>query len=612
MSHVSANLPGDPASLKLHLLKLSSGLKSRVTHADQESLDFTRGCLKQVARLRGNQFVDLRYECAELCVPFFYGIGQLEDALEAALLMQELSSRTESRDSIRRAYNFVGIIRAELGDVSSAVIAYHRSLQLANEIGRPDSIAPVLINLGAVFYYGGLFQDAMATNHKGLSIAPYTERCDEFTANFCSNLALAHLSLGELQTAYQFIRQANGSRFVPATVKDFLNQVIRELLFVEIALDLGRAAEARDHLHICREMAVRSGSIAALLKWKLAQALVECHLGAVHEALKLLQECVEDSTRIGFQSRLYTLNVVTKGLKACGRPDIALRYFRDVLSSIRQQRQAQLQALISLDMQVIGRRNEEAVDLRALAYTEASLRAEAAELELANAQHDMLERLAITATLKEDPTGSHGYRVGTLSSLLAEELGWSRGDRYELETAARLHDIGKVAIPDSITLGERSLDQAERDLMRSHTIVGAELLSNSSTRGIQLAARVARFHHEWWNGTGYPAGLERERIPLACRIVALADVFDALTHGRRYAPAWSIDDSLAEISRLAGHQFDPELTPIFIRLVERLVKERRDLDSYLAAPSLGSPFFEARTRIHSLLETRDRVSTAVA
>jgi putative two-component system response regulator len=285
---------------------------------------------------------------------------------------------------------------------------------------------------------------------------------------------------------------------------------------------------------------------------------------------------------------------------------MALRYFQEVLISIRQQRQAQLHALISLDLHVIGRRNDEVADLRALAYTEASLRAEAAELELENAHHEMLERLAVTASLKEDPSGSHGYRVGALCSALAAEMEWSRKDRYEIEIAGRLHDIGKVAIPDSITLGTRFLDQAERELMRSHCIVGYELLSNSSARGIQLAAQVARCHHEWWNGSGYPAGLQGERIPLASRIVALADVFDAMTHGRRYSAALPIEMAHDEIASLGGKQFDPRLVPVFTSLVRKLVREHTDLDRYLAAAASTSPFFTARKRISALLGAESR------
>jgi putative two-component system response regulator len=279
---------------------------------------------------------------------------------------------------------------------------------------------------------------------------------------------------------------------------------------------------------------------------------------------------------------------------------MALSYFAEVLLGIRQHRAKEIAALISIGSAAHDR-DDEYQDLLALTHTEAVLRAASAEVELSNARRDMLERLAVTASLKEDATGAHGYRVGSLCSLIAAELGWPPSERNQLELAARLHDIGKVAIPDTLVLGDRVFEKAERELMQSHTAVGAELLSNSNTPDIRLAAEAARFHHEWWNGSGYPSGLAGARIPLHCRIVAIADVFDALTHGRRYAPAWSMKQALSEIEASAGRQFDPTLVRVFVSLICRLSQEHRDLDEFLERAAGTSPYFAARNKIHALL-----------
>ena len=223
----------------------------------------------------------------------------------------------------------------------------------------------------------------------------------------------------------------------------------------------------------------------------------------------------------------------------------------------------------------------------------------------------MLERMAVAADIREDISGEHGYRVGRLSALLAKEIGWDHDACNALDIAARLHDIGKIGIPEKILFDEKTLRDAEKHFIASHTQVGAEILSKSEIPQVRIAEEIARCHHEWWNGTGYPRGLESVSIPKSARIVALADVFDAMTHGRPYAQAIPIDLALDEISRLRGRQFDPELTDHFLALVRRLAAENKDLDTYLGKAARNSPFLKARARIKEML-AQGRDSTALS
>jgi len=156
-------------------------------------------------------------------------------------------------------------------------------------------------------------------------------------------------------------------------------------------------------------------------------------------------------------------------------------------------------------------------------------------------------------------------------------------------------------VPDAILLKPDRLNDAELQIMRTHTTVGAELLSKSNIPHMQMAEEIARFHHEWWDGSGYPAHLSGSAIPLAGRITALADVFDALTHKRPYKVAWPIDAALDEVSKLKGRQFDPQLTDLFIVLVGRLRHDHIDIDSYLGQAAHESPFLQARSRIWNIL-----------
>ena len=147
----------------------------------------------------------------------------------------------------------------------------------------------------------------------------------------------------------------------------------------------------------------------------------------------------------------------------------------------------------------------------------------------------------------------------------------------------------------------KTLCRSLKGTLLPHTIVGAEILSKSEIPQVRIAEEVARCHHEWWDGSGYPRGLKGLAIPKSARIVALADVFDAMTHGRPYAKAIPIEAALDEISRLRGRQFDPELTDHFLALVRRLAAENDDLDAYLGKAARNSPFLKARARIKEML-----------
>ena len=145
--------------------------------------------------------------------------------------------------------------------------------------------------------------------------------------------------------------------------------------------------------------------------------------------------------------------------------------------------------------------------------------------------------------------------------------------------------------------------------METHAAEGARLIREMTTGGAQMhiAEEIAHFHHEKFDGTGYPNRLRSSQIPLSARITALADVFDALTHRRCYKEAWTITDALAEIQRGRGSHFDPELTDIFMTVVPRLIRETGDLETYLAAPGVDSPFIKDRAAINRELRGDDGV-----
>jgi putative two-component system response regulator len=185
---------------------------------------------------------------------------------------------------------------------------------------------------------------------------------------------------------------------------------------------------------------------------------------------------------------------------------------------------------------------------------------------LEEAQMEIVERLAVAAEFRDDNTGQHTQRVGQMSALLAKQLGMADAQVSLVRRAAPLHDVGKIGVPDKILLKLGTLTEEEFAIVKTHTVIGARILSGGKFPLLRLAEEIAFSHHERWDGSGY-AGLSGTDIPLAGRIVAVADVFDALTQQRPYKPAWSIGEAIAEIERQRGQQFDPGVVDAFLRIV---------------------------------------------
>ena len=182
---------------------------------------------------------------------------------------------------------------------------------------------------------------------------------------------------------------------------------------------------------------------------------------------------------------------------------------------------------------------------------------------LQSAHEEMLRRIARVVEFRDGATGEHVERMSDYCALIAARLGFTAAAAQELRIASAMHDVGKVAIPDSILLKPGPLTPEERDVMERHTEVGHQMLAGSEHPVTQLAAEIALTHHERWDGGGYPQGLHGEAIPLAGRIVAVADAFDAMTTDRVYRRAMPVDDALDILAAGRGTQFDPAVLDAF-------------------------------------------------
>ncbi|HVA37085.1 MAG TPA: HD domain-containing phosphohydrolase [Candidatus Dormibacteraeota bacterium] len=190
---------------------------------------------------------------------------------------------------------------------------------------------------------------------------------------------------------------------------------------------------------------------------------------------------------------------------------------------------------------------------------------------------ETIVRLARIAELRDSDTGKHIARMGEFCRVIADRCGLP-GDEVELiKLASPMHDIGKIGIPDNILLKPAKLTPEEFDVMRRHTVIGHEMLSDSTSPMLRRAAEISRWHHERHDGTGYPDGLKGEQIPVAARICAVSDVFDALTSKRPYKEPWPVDRAVGEVRRLEGAQFDPAVVRAFLDGLEEIMSIKQIL-----------------------------------
>jgi putative two-component system response regulator len=183
-------------------------------------------------------------------------------------------------------------------------------------------------------------------------------------------------------------------------------------------------------------------------------------------------------------------------------------------------------------------------------------------------QLDLLNRLVLASEYRYDVTGAHAWRVGRVSMLLAEMKGMPPDQVDMIKKTAPLHDLGKIGLPDSVIMKAGAYDESDWDAMKLHTKIGSKLLSDSRAPLLIMAREIALTHHERWDGTGYHR-LKELQTPLPGRIVALADAFDVMTHACSYKAPLTLSEARAEIERQAGKQFDPELSQLFLKLIDR-------------------------------------------
>lgn len=207
-------------------------------------------------------------------------------------------------------------------------------------------------------------------------------------------------------------------------------------------------------------------------------------------------------------------------------------------------------------------------------------------IELRESYRDTIHCLVLAAEYKDQETGNHIVRMSKYSALLAEKLGLPAQVVQNIKYATPMHDVGKIGIPDNILSKPGKLTDKEFEIMTQHSIIGGKILAGSKAEILKIARQIALTHHEKWNGTGYPNGLSKKKIPIEGRIVGLADVFDALTSRRPYKGPYPVEVAIEIISLARGKHFDPDIVDVFLESIKEIKKIKKEVDSIKAFPSL--------------------------
>jgi putative two-component system response regulator len=549
-----------------------------------------------------NDEADARSRALSWIAFSFYHLSDLHAAHQVGMSSIALASQAGARSALRFALTAVGAIRGDRLDIGGALEAYAQALGLARELGEELAEGSVLINLGVALEYLGQYADALACHERALQIAMTCESAKSLLGGIYTNTAQCLEYMGRFEAALAAMESAISVTEEPRNTHELFGRVIRESCFTRLLLAAGRTAEAHEHFETARRYAQRADTDRARIEFGLLEGNLKVRTGNIEGGLAIL-EGLTPGLKSYPSARKQALLGIAEAHELAGRPERALASLWEYTDLMRGLYQNSIPPKARHAASAyVGELDEDIIGAEQLRRRESALRTQLAARDNSRAHLEMLERLAISSGLREDPSGEAPYRVGKLSRLLAAASGRDPATCDQIELAARLHDIGKAFIPDRLLLKPGRLSEAELEIVRSHAKEGAAFLAAAGFAETKLAEEIVLSHHERWDGSGYPRKLAKDGIPWSARVVALADSFDAMTHERPHARALPVGVALAEISADGGRQFDPELATRFMTLLNELRETHADLDKFLAEGASTSSLLGVRARIADALE----------
>jgi putative nucleotidyltransferase with HDIG domain len=501
-------------------------------YAVQGEMD--KGLSKAMAAyLLVQEIKDLRLEAKIVYVlGLIHGVtGNYPESLHYRMRALEIAREVGNRSLEADSVNAIGAQYLELGDYRQALSSYSTALQIYREIAS-DREPAVLANIADACAKLEDFPQALHYAKTALETSRHLKTF-WYESSILRVMGAVYLAMGDGESAFSCYQQAISTHLNP----DANGQVLNAPEYLSLLIDMGKAQLLRN---------------------------------ACQEAIQIWTDALAEAKRVGAKPlQMHLHQLLYQMDKTSGQLNAALKHHeawaelkQDIFNAETDRRIRTLQVMYDT------KEAQREAEILRLKTTELERMVQSRTRALEASQIEMLERLAVAIEARDTGTGDHIKRVGALAADLAEALGLDVETRELIRLAAPLHDIGKISIPDHILLKREGLTEAETQLMREHTTVGAKMLSQGTSKLLRMAETIALSHHEFWNGQGYPHQLAGEVIPLVGRIVAVADAYDAIVHARPYKPAMSRAQALQEILRCAGTQFDPRVVAALVKIEE--------------------------------------------
>jgi putative two-component system response regulator len=468
-----------------------------------------------------------------------YQASNYSEALECCQRALEVYRSTDHVVDEGRILHTVAAVYQSMGDYERAIDNYEIALAVNEALARPDVDAMVLGNLARIRGRRGEYPIAIELGTRAVELARV--EAPQLVGSLLADLAEAHAGLGDASAA--------------------------DSCFVEARSSWTDRAQAGDSLLLTEQLGVM-----------VSEGRVALRSGRVEQAIVSLLAALDLADRTDHRElELELHDLLAVAYKQSGRPSEALEH-RERHFALHREVSADAADLRIRTLRV-AHDNENARRLGQITRltTSGLIEDYAADHTDVDAYHlEAYERLAALAEVRGGNTTRHTDGVADLAAEIGHAIGQQPQWCEQLRLAARLHDIGKVAVNDRLLLKPGPLTVEEFDEIKQHTVFGRRLLSGVSTPLFALAAEAAWSHHEWWDGSGYPNGLDGSSIPLSGRIVAIADVFDSLATRRVYKREWTRGEAFRFVVSGAGTQFDPELVEAFVHV---LVARYPDLEA---------------------------------
>lgn len=537
--------------------------------------EFDSAQLKFISALqiaRKINHLELEVDALNLQASIFSLKGEDNLALDYLNQALDISQNQNLSEKTGNILTNMGKINLKLGDYSEALKNTKQAYSLYEQFA-PHSQSAVynLLDIGNIYRHIGDYNDAKYFYEKAykLSIKNTDFRPVIATLNNLGIVAFHFrdydIALDHFEHALKLCREKNHKQYEIASLDgigqvytakgDFKKAIIVHQEALNVAKVIGEPeSEAKELLSLGKdyfELAQYSSAIDELMK-ALNISQIYVYKKLIYEIHKLLSTIYQKQA-----------NFEKAYMHHCEFHEVE----KEVFNEKSEETTRQLTVKFDLErahFEAEQYRLSSEVAERAAQEAEKIVRIRTRELE--ESQLEVVMRLAQAAELRDEDTGEHTFRVGRNAAAIAYCLGWSEAEVKVIYLAARLHDVGKIGISDTILLKPGKLTDDEFELMRQHTVIGAKMLSNGQSALLRMAEKIALAHHERWDGNGYPNKIAGEAIPIAARIVSVADVLDALTHSRPYKKAWTVEETLAEIERNSGRQFDPNIVRIAVKI----------------------------------------------